>query len=129
MGRGVVNRHRGLERRTELRRTPTKARRTGRLPAKSDKRRLDLARRQAVILAVLERDGCTCRAKDLGFGPCWGPLTPHHLKKASQGGPFVPSNLVTLCSSHNTRVEDEPTRARQLGLVVYAWEATADGSH
>lgn len=121
-----MNRHKGLERHVELRHRPSIARRTGRLPATSAKTRREADKRRAVTLAVFERDGFACRATDLDFGPCFGPLTPHHLKKASQGGRFVPSNLLTLCAAHNDRVEDQPARARALGLVTYSWEE-ADG--
>ncbi|HEX7277895.1 MAG TPA: HNH endonuclease [Acidimicrobiales bacterium] len=75
--------------------------------------------RDLVRAEVFERDGYRC----LLYGrrdvpPCLGRLTVHHLRKSGQGGPYTPSNLVTLCSSHNDGfVEDQPDAAWELGLV------------
>ncbi len=62
-------------------------------------------------------------------GRCFGDMTPHHLKKASQGGSYEPRNIVVLCAAMNTWVEDNPREAHELGLVVrqgeteeQAWE-------
>jgi hypothetical protein len=52
------------------------------------------------------------------LGRCFGPSTPHHLRKSGQGGRYTPANLVVLCAYHNGWVEDEPDRAHQLGLVL-----------
>ena len=58
------------------------------------------------------------------WGPCFGyPLTPHHLLKASQGGEYTEENLVTLCAGHNDMIEDYPTAAHAIGLVIKPWEA------
>lgn len=70
---------------------------------------------------VKERDK-TCRLTALG-GTCFGPLTPHHVKKASQGGRFTLSNIVAGCAHHNGMVENEPALAYSLGFVVKPWEA------
>lgn len=59
-----------------------------------------------------------CLLGDARFGPCTGPGTPHHLEKASAGGATSLENLVPLCARHNGWVEDEPSAARSLGLVV-----------
>jgi 5-methylcytosine-specific restriction endonuclease McrA len=65
--------------------------------------------------AVFERDrGCVLT----GWSPCAGPLTPHHLLKQSQGGPWALDNLVALCAHHNGDVEDWPAKYRGLGLAV-----------
>lgn len=74
----------------------------------------------AIRQAVFERDGYRCLLGGYPWAPpCSGtPLTPHHLKKASQGGPYALENLVTLCGGHQTWVEDEPDKAHALGLVV-----------
>lgn len=69
--------------------------------------------------AVFLRDGycCIMSVGVPGAPGCSGPLTPHHLRKASQGGAYEMENLVTLCSGHNTWVEDNPWSAHRLGLV------------
>lgn len=78
----------------------------------------DLPRRAKVREAVFARDNWTCRlATTRQVGGCLGPLTPHHVRKASAGGPYVEENLVTLCSHHNSWVEDHPIAAQMLGLV------------
>lgn len=102
-------------RRTELhRRTPLK--RGGRISHTSKKRLEELKDRPAIRKAVFECDG-GCLAAGI-WGPCYGPLTPHHLLKASQGGKFEMSNLISLCSHHNTMVEDHPLEANNLGFVI-----------
>jgi hypothetical protein len=119
MGRGSA-----LRRRTALR--PVSA-----------ARRADRPRRLEVNEAVYQRDGGRCllamlhrEPEHFAHGtlgvPCSGkPLTPHHLHKAVQGGPHTRGNLVTLCAGHNEGVEDWPSIAHQLGLVVWAGESVA----
>ena len=56
-----------------------------------------------------------------GAGECFGPLTPHHKAKASQGGAYDRTNLVAMCSHHNDALEadaDLAVLARRLGLVL-----------
>jgi hypothetical protein len=95
----------------------------------SDKRAADLERRKAVREAVYERDGgCLLReetdlgrqARELGWLPCFGDLTPHHLHKASAMGPYTEENIVALCAHHNHYVELHHTEAQILGLEVRA---------
>lgn len=85
--------------------------------AVSKKRAADAPRRRAVRDAVFERDGdCLLRS----YRECYGPLTPHHLQKASQCGAYDEENLIALCMGCNSYVEDEPDTAWALGLVVRA---------
>jgi hypothetical protein len=69
--------------------------------------------------AVYERDG-RCRLRGGALGPCFGkPYTPHHLRKAGQGGAYSMSNLLTLCAGHNDRIEELPRLDMELnGLVI-----------
>lgn len=82
------------------------------------KKRARENREHAKIRAlVFERDrGCLLAGID-GGGYCVGILTPHHILKASHGGPFSLLNLVALCGRHNGDVEDAPEWAHSLGLV------------
>lgn len=89
----------------------------------SPKRQAEKASRVDVRLALEQRDRGVCLLDDrqhahLLAGRCVGVWTPHHLLKASAGGAYVLENLVTLCAGHNTWVEDNPPRAKELGLVV-----------
>lgn len=122
-----------------------------RLRPVSGKRRAARSDAEPVVQQVYSRDGHRCvlapgnramftlmvsgrqngkRALAEAFaavGKCAGQaLTPHHLCKAGQGGPWSPENLVTLCSAHNRWVEDEPDHAHALGLVIRAGESYAD---
>jgi hypothetical protein len=74
------------------------------------------------------RNGKLALAEALSaVGKCAGQaLTPHHLRKAGQGGSWSPENLVTLCAAHNGWVENEPEKAHLLGLVIWAGETYAD---
>ena len=112
------------ERRKELKRTGFKNRGKGLNPGKalkpmSDKRREELPERDRVRANVYKRDGYKCRiAPFLPDDPCMGRLTPHHLKKAGQGGAYNEENLISACAHHNDWVEDHPDEAKALGLVV-----------
>ncbi len=101
-----------------------------RLKPVSAKRQREALGRAAVRAAVFERDEWTCR---LGwsaqvirmtteatrrFPHCYGPLTPHHLLKTTQGGRYTEENLVSLCATHNDWVEQEPLVAWRMGLVI-----------
>lgn len=110
---------------TPLARTELAAR-TKRLSPRSKKREAEAAERFVIRTAVFARDRWACTMPDvlrrhgahpLDAGPCVGPLTPHHLRKASAGGPYTMDNLVSLCAGHNSWVEDHPLRATELGLV------------
>lgn len=92
-----------------MRRTP--------LARVSAKRRREVAKRAKVRLEVFERDGFRCQIRAFVGTECFGRPTVHHLRKASQGGDYDPENLVTACSYHNDWIEDNPARARELGLV------------
>lgn len=93
------------------------------LNAMSTKRREGVEDRKSIREAVFQRDRWTCvlervaRQRD-DVPECHGPLTPHHLRKASAGGPYTMENLTTLCRSHNVWVEDHPKLATELGLVI-----------
>lgn len=91
-----------MERRSQLRRRKTRS------PA-------DVAVRGAVF----ERDQF-CRLAGSTLGPCIGDrMTPHHLRKESQGGLYVMRNLLTLCGGHNGGVEImERDDAEAAGLVI-----------
>ncbi|MGE4425475.1 MAG: hypothetical protein AB7G37_03370 [Solirubrobacteraceae bacterium] len=93
----------------------------------SAKRAADLERRRDVRMAVYTRDPYCRLAGVAAAGPCGGPWTPHHLKKSGQGGSYSEANLVGLCATHNTWVEDNPDDARALGLVVKPWEPEPTG--
>lgn len=84
----------------------------------SARRLADADQRALTRQAVFDRDG-RCRLAGSTYGPCIGPLTPHHLRKEGQGGEYVMSNLLTLCAGHNDRIESLP-RADMVasGLVV-----------
>lgn len=100
-----------------------------RLNPMSKKRRASLGERERVRLEVFQRDGgCQLAWAVSAIPACAGPLTVHHLLKASQGGPYHPENLVVLCAFHNGWVEDNPKHAYEFGLVIRRgdprpWEA------
>lgn len=116
-----------------MKRSPLKRgqplKRTGRLSARSKKR--EEARADELIERefVFARDGRRCRAAGL-WDACHGPLTPHHVLKASQGGAYHRDNLVALCAHHNGLVESDVEFAqlcRELGLVRLRRDVTPPG--
>lgn len=94
-----------------------------RLAPISARRRNERDERRAVRDEVYGRDGYACQvaARVEDPGRCYGPITPHHRRKASQQGAYTAANLVTVCAHHNERLEADPdlaARARAAGLVV-----------
>lgn len=56
-----------------------------------------------------------------GAGRCYGRLTYHHRRKASQGGSYSVDNGAALCAHHNDALEADADLAalgRALGLVL-----------
>lgn len=95
----------------------------------SPRKRRELRESRPVVQAVFDRDGaCILRGHAAVAGPCFGGMTPHHLRKQSaERGGWSLDNLVTLCAGHNDGwVEDHPPVARRLGLVVTRGETTRD---
>jgi hypothetical protein len=113
-----------MERRARLR-SGGPPRRRSPLKPMSDRRQAELDARAEIREALYRRDRWRCllagQRAHPGVPLCWGPLTPHHLRKAGQGGPYSLENLVTLCAGHNSWVETTRSFARDVGL-----EATAD---
>lgn len=74
---------------------------------------------------VFARDG-HCQLRGVaGVGECFGPLTPHHIKKKGQGGGYHRDNLVAMCAHHNDQIEasaEVAAVARALGFVKRSWE-------
>ncbi len=68
----------------------------------SDKKAALRPAERAVAEACEERDGGCLLAH---HGDCFGRLTPHHRRKSSQGGKWTELNIMTLCESHNSRLE------------------------
>jgi hypothetical protein len=82
----------------------------------SAKRLADGKRRLQVCVEVFERDAWTCQM--VGWrGECFGILTVHHVKKASQGGKYEADNLLTACVRNNDLIETYPKEAREKGWV------------
>ena len=110
MKRSPITRRVGLARRSRLR--PVSAARAS-----------EAKERVRVRGLVFERDGWRCRMAPLGG--CWGVLTFHHVKKASQGGAYSVENGATLCAFHNDLIEsdaDIAAVAESMGLVRHWWE-------
>ena len=77
--------------------------------------------RQIIRGQVFARDNYQCRLAVVPGAHCGGHLTPHHVRKASQGGGYTIENLVTCCLHCNDRLEWDPlfaADARTLGLVA-----------
>jgi len=116
-----------LTRRSSLKRDTAKAlafANKGRTLRKVSTPRAKLNReRREIRERVFVRDGYRCQA-NWPATECFGPLTVHHLKKASAGGTYTEGNLVTTCSHHNSLIEDFPITAQSLGLVIRSKESS-----
>lgn len=74
---------------------------------------------------VAERSGGFCEVRFTATGICRGMgESMHHRRKRSQGGEWVPSNILHVCG-HGTigchgYIEANPATARRLGLWLFA---------
>lgn len=124
-----------LARHTELKSGKGPSRSTKPMRQRSKKGNARAAAQKVIRLAVFERDGHRCQIREwlaradltparraeirASMGECFGELTPHHLKKQSQGGKDTMTNETSLCVFHNdTWVEDHPTMAHEIGLTI-----------
>lgn len=82
----------------------------------SKKRLKEIRTHARIRQRVFDRDG-GCVVAGI-WDQCFGPLTPHHLLKASQGGGYTEENLTTLCAHHNSMVEDHPGKAAGFNLII-----------
>jgi hypothetical protein len=97
---------------------------------RSERKRQELVESRPIVAEVLERDGgCVLRTRTDEWGPCDGPLDPHHLLKAAHGGEYSLTDLVCLCRLHNGAVEDHPAAAKAFGLVVNGAISHAEAAH
>lgn len=114
-----MNRHKGLERRTGLTRSGH-LRRTGRLPAQSEKRRgLTLARQSLVLRVLSARPLCEARLPG-----CEGKAVDvHEPKTRARGGSIVEeANTLAVCRRCHEYVHRFPVEATRLGFLVHSWE-------
>lgn len=98
----------------------------------SSRRAAELSERATTRDLVFRRDRYLCQVMVKAdedawtVSPCFGPLTPHHRRKASQGGAYSTENLVTVCAGHNDEVEANAMLAawcNSVGLVVRRGDA------
>lgn len=111
-----------------LRADPAKAaawrQRSKKIKPVSDKRREGSPARRAVVAKALDgvMSGCVL-SESAEAGPCYGPSTPHRMRKGSAGwdrrtAGYVDGNVVATCSFHNGWIEDHPDEATELGMVI-----------
>lgn len=106
----------GLTSDTRLKRTPIR-------PV-SDRQRDEWQRRAELRARLAAERGDAC---ELRTPVCTGRQQGlHHLRKASQGGRTVEGNVLLSCNACNTWCEDNPARARTMGLVIMSWEGEDD---
>lgn len=120
------SRAKALARSRETRRKP--------LASRSQKRIDEAPEREAVLAAVVERDGGGCFAHDLvpalRCGSPWHDrptLEGHEVIPRSvwPGGHLVAENVRMVCQNHHDWIGDEPDLAHDVGLHGYSWERPA----
>ncbi len=98
-----------------------------RLRSVSAKRAAARVAAEPLVQQVFYRDrGCVLVEHQAVAGQCLGRLTPHHLRKAGQGGAWTLPNLVALCARHNGWIENHPDLAHDMGLVIRTGETYTD---
>jgi hypothetical protein len=103
--------------------------RSGRgMRARSAKRVAARADEMEVTETCFRRDGYRCQLVGLVPGHnCYGTvLTPHHLRKQSQGGTWTLDNLLSVCAVPFRSKHSPPLVAWGFGLVVRTGETSED---
>lgn len=88
----------------------------------SAKRQATRAARRKAVADAADRDGHRCQAQLVWRHDCYGGLVGHEPHKRSAGGNELDADqILTVCSMVNSRIEDQPVWARDVGLSVHAW--------
>lgn len=120
---GPLRRTGGLKRSAPLPRSVALSR-AARLSPRSKAKEAAAATERVERELTFARDRYRCRLEGVpGAGRCFGRISFHHRRKASQGGPYTVANGATLCLGHNDRLESDADLAalgRRLGLVLRA---------
>lgn len=103
-------------RRTQINRTSSFSRRTGRLPAQSAKRKKLMGQRRR-MLAEFFSDMCVASSF---FPPvCGGAMDPHEPLTRGRGGSIVdPENLMWICRNHHDYFHAHPMEAEAFGFML-----------
>lgn len=97
------------------------ARRSGRLPAASPKRKKALSARKQ-MLKEFYSNVCAGAAK-VPHVRCSGALDPHEPLTRARGGSITdPENLTWICRGHHDWVHANPKHAHAVGLLKHSWE-------
>lgn len=82
--------------------------------------------REAMRQTVLAETGGVCVARVLlPEVECWGGTEIHELcERSTRPGVHLEAEFgVSCCHAHNSAINDRPTRAREVGLTFYSWQA------
>jgi hypothetical protein len=91
----------------------------------SRKRQAERPERDAVLAAVMARDGRQCRAEAVWPElECHGGLDGHELAPRSvyPGGHLDAANIVLVCRRHHDAIGDNVELAHERGLHRWSWE-------
>lgn len=107
--------------RTNLSRSNGFARRSGRLPAASSKRKKAMSARKKMLAEFYT--GICEGAKRVPDVRCGGPLDPHEPLTRARGGSITePENLMWICRNHHDWAHAHPLQAHKVGLLRHSWD-------
>jgi len=94
----------------------------------SDKRKaVNVKRKEAMLAHFGPRETWKCTVRDIIGTPCFGDINGHEIKSRARAGRtdenlLYMSGIILVCNHHNSWIEDNPTKAHELGLTKHSWE-------
>ena len=114
--------------RKPLERKPTQMKRTRLNPISDKRREVNTKRREAMLEHFGKRETWKCSVREIIGTPCFGDVNGHEILSRARSGQsdanlLDMSGIILVCNHHNSWIEDNPTKAHELGLTKHSWEA------
>lgn len=94
----------------------------------SDKRKaVNVKRKEAMLDHFGSRETWECTVQGIIGTPCFGEINGHEILSRARAGRsdenlLDMSGIILVCNHHNSWIEDNPTKAHELGLTKHSWE-------
>jgi len=114
--------------RSPLKRGTSQIKRSPLKPVSDKRKEVNQQRQEAMIAHFGRRATWKCQIGDIIGTPCFGAVNGHEILSRARSGQsdanlLDMSGILLACNHHNGWIEDNPTKAHELGLTKHAWEA------
>jgi len=128
MKRTPLKRGESQLKRTPLKQGESKLERKPLKPVSEKRKEVNKKRKEAMIAHFGKRELWQCQIGDVIGTPCFGAVNGHEILSRARSGQsdanlLDMSGILLACNHHNSWIEDNPTKAHELGLTKHDWEA------